>query len=127
MGSESVSEDSRDNSLTSSSYSWTPASESALFQALISHKPAGINKHFAMALVSDKLCSQFDSEQITSDEIWSKLRQMFDLNAVDDREEVIPFTLEEKEFSLPRRDFNSLILEKQRDIARVLTMMFVCN
>ena len=73
-----------------------------------------------MALVSDKLCSQFDSEQITSDEIWSKLRQMFDLNAVDDREEVIPFTLEEKEFSLPRRDFNSLILEKQRDIARVL-------
>ena len=26
-----------------------------------------------MALVSDKLSSQFDSEQITSDEIWSKL------------------------------------------------------
>ena len=81
----------------------------------------GINKHFAMALVSDKLSSQFDSEQITSDEIWSKLRMMFDLSAVDDREEVIPFTLEEREFSLPRRDFSSLIVEKQKDILRVLT------
>ena len=72
-----------------------------------------------MALVSDKLCSQFDSEQITSEEIWSKLRLMFDLSAVDEREEVVPFTLEEREFSLPRRDFNSLIVEKQKDILKV--------
>ena len=51
-----------DNSLTSiapSSYSWTPASEMALFQEMISHKPAGINKHFAMAVVSEKLSSEF--------------------------------------------------------------------
>ena len=71
-----------------------------------------------MAVVSEKLSGQFGGE-INSDMIWSKLRTMFDLTAVDDREEVIPFNLEEKEFSLPRRDFSSLIVEKQREINKV--------
>jgi len=119
MGSETIaSDDSRDNSLTSeetSNYLWTASSELALFQAMISHKPAGINKHFSMSVVSEKLSGQFGGE-ICSDMIWSKLRTMFDLTAVDDREEVIPFNLEEKEFSLPRRDFSSLIIEKQKEI-----------
>ena len=72
-----------------------------------------------MALVSEKLCSQLSTEQISSEEIWCKLRSMFDLSAVDDREEGIPFTLEEREFCLPRRDFNSLIVEKQKEILKV--------
>ena len=71
-----------------------------------------------MAVVSEKLSSQFGGD-ITSDIIWGKLRTMFDLTAVDDREEVIPFTLEEREFSLPRRDFNNLIVEKQKEINKV--------
>ena len=71
-----------------------------------------------MAVVSEKLCSQFGPD-VCSDVIWGKLRTMFDLTAVDDREEVIPFTLEEKEFSLPRRDFNNLITEKQNQINKV--------
>ena len=72
-----------------------------------------------MALVSEKLSSQLRTEQISSDEIWCKLKSMFDLSAVDDREEVIPFTLEEREFCLPKRDFNSLIVEKQKEILKV--------
>ena len=52
-----------ENSLISSvepcDYSWTPSSELALFQEMISHKPAGINKRFSMAVVSDKLSSEF--------------------------------------------------------------------
>ena len=72
-----------------------------------------------MAVVSEKLSVGFGSE-VTSDVIWSKLRTMFDLTAVDDREEVIPFTLEEREFSLPRRDFNNLIVEKQKEINKVI-------
>ena len=78
----------------------------------------GINKHFSMAVVSEKLSGQFGGD-ITSDIIWGKLRTMFDLTAVDDREEVIPFTIEEREFSLPRRDFNNLIVEKQKEINKV--------
>ena len=71
-----------------------------------------------MAVVSEKLSSQFGSE-MTSDVIWAKLRTMFDLSACDDREEVIPFTLEEKEFALPRKDFVSLIIEKKKEINKV--------
>ena len=106
-----------DDTLTAPSYPWTTSSEMALFQALVVHKPAGINKHFSMALVSEKLSSQL-GQDITSEAIWAKLRTMFDLAAVDDREEAIPFPLEEKEFSLPRRDYSSLITEKQKDIMK---------
>ena len=56
---------------------------------------------------------------MSSEVIWTKLKTMFDLTAVDDREEVIPFTLEEREFSMPSRDFSSLIVEKQREINKV--------
>ena len=99
------------------SYSWTTTSELALFQALIAHKPAGINKHFSMALVAEVLSNQLGKD-ITSEAIWAKLRTMYDLAAVDDREEVIPFPLEEKEFSLPRRDYSVLVADKQREILK---------
>ena len=97
----------------------------ALFMYLVKYDLVGINKHFSMAVVSEKLCSQFGPD-ICSDVIWSKLRTMFDLTAVDDREEVIPFTLEEKEFSLPRRDFNNLITEKQNQINKVCFALYFC-
>ena len=77
-----------------------------------------------MAVVSEKLSGQFGSE-MTSDVIWGKLRTMFDLSAVDDREEAIPFTLEEREFALPRKDFISLINDKQKEINRVISKYLV--
>eukprot|EP00090_Calanus_glacialis_P027367 TRINITY_DN43116_c0_g1_i1.p1 TRINITY_DN43116_c0_g1~~TRINITY_DN43116_c0_g1_i1.p1 ORF type:complete len:190 (-),score=60.48 TRINITY_DN43116_c0_g1_i1:81-650(-) len=104
-----------DGNLSPANFKWTNSSELALFQALIIHKPAGINKHFSMALVAEKLATQLGPD-ITSEAIWSKLRTMFDLAAVDDREEVIPFPLEEKEFSFPRRDYGSLVADKQKEI-----------
>ena len=106
-----------EDTLTTPSYPWNTSSELALFKTLLVHKPAGINKHFSMALVSEALSTQLGLD-ITSEAIWAKLRTMFDLAAVDDREEVIPFPLEEKEFSLPRRDYSSLIAEKQKDILK---------
>jgi hypothetical protein len=104
-----------DDNLSPQNFKWTNSSELALFEALIIHKPAGINKHFSMALVAEKLATQLGKD-ITSEVIWSKLRTMFDLAAVDDREEVIPFPLEEKEFSFPRRDYGSLVADKQKEI-----------
>ena len=63
------------------------------FQALLIHKPAGINKHFAVALVSDRLTEELGKEVLPSS-IWKKLKSMFDLRAVEDREDKIPFSLE---------------------------------
>jgi len=101
------------------SFPWSTSSELALFQILSRHKPAGMNKHFSMAVVVEALANTLDEEkQVTGEDIWAKLRTMYDLAAVDDREEVIPFPLEEREFSLPRREFSSLISEKQKEIQR---------
>ena len=101
------------------SFPWSTSSELALFQVLSRHKPAGMNKHFSMAVVVEALANTLDEEkQVTGEDIWAKLRTMYDLAAVDDREEVIPFPLEEREFSLPRREFSSLISEKQKEIQR---------
>lgn len=103
-----------------SSFPWSTSSELALFQILAKHKPAGMNKHFSMAVAVEALANTLDAEekQVTGEDIWAKLRTMYDLAAVDDREEVIPFPLEEREFSLPRREFSSLISEKQKEIQR---------
>lgn len=103
-----------------STFHWSTSSELVLFQVLARHKPAGINKHFSMAIVVEELVSQLTQadRQVTSDDVWAKLRTMYDLAAVDDREERIPFPLDEREFCLPRRDFSILISDKQREIAR---------
>ena len=106
---------SEDKNAGESEFTWDVPSELALFQALIYNKPAGINKHFSMALVTEKLSSQL-GPSITSEVIWAKLRTMFDLAAVDDWEEVIPFPLEEKVFCFPRKEYGGLIADKQKEI-----------
>jgi len=93
---------------------WDMNSELALYQALVMHKPAGINKHFNVALVSEAL-SQELGRPVLACSIWKKLREMFDLKAVEDREESLPFSLEVKDFRLPRKDFEILIFERSRD------------
>jgi len=92
---------------------WNTATELHLLQVLVNHKPAGINKHFQMVIIQDKLSSLIPG--ITCQHIWSKLRTMYDLAAVDDREEHIPFTLEKREFSLPRREFSGIMKEVQKE------------
>ena len=95
----------------------SPECELALMETLLLYKPAGINKHFNMALAVERLSSS-SSSQLTSEQVWARLRGMFDLAAVDDREEVIPFPLEEKEFTLHRKEFGGLVTEKAREILR---------
>jgi len=92
---------------------WNTATELHLLQVLVHHKPAGINKHFQMVIIQDKLSQLIPG--ITCQHIWSKLRTMYDLAAVDDREEHIPFNLEKKEFSLPRREFSGIMRELQKE------------
>jgi len=98
-------------------FTWDVTSELALYQALLIHKPAGINKHFAVALVADRLTDQLGKSVLAS-AIWKKLKSMFDLRAVEDREESIPFSLEAREFCLPRREFESLLLDRRREWRR---------
>jgi len=93
---------------------WDVKSELALFQFLLYHKPAGINKHFNIALTAEQLSEQL-GRPVPSEAIWQRLRSMYDLKAIDDIEENIPFSLEIKDFTLPRQDFENLLIEKQRE------------
>jgi len=93
---------------------WDAKSELALYQTLLYYKPAGINKHFNVALAAEQLAEQL-GRPVHASAIWQKLSCMYDLKAVDDIEDTIPFSLEIKEFSLPRQDFETLILERQRE------------
>lgn len=60
---------------------------------MLVHKPAGINKHFSVALVADKLSEQL-GKPVFASAIWKKLETLYNLNTVEDREEAIPFSLE---------------------------------
>jgi len=95
-------------------FTWDLVSELALYQAMLVHKPAGINKHFSVALVADKLSEQL-GKPVFASAIWKKLETLYNLNTVEDREEAIPFSLERKEFCLPRREFESLLLDRRRE------------
>ena len=45
------------------SFPWSTSSELALFQILSRHKPAGMNKHFSMAVVVEALANTLDEEK----------------------------------------------------------------
>lgn len=78
---------------------WTPAQETALFKLLIHHKPTGIHKHFHMLSIYNSLQSQglthtrpsrskpeAPIEHMMPARIWDKLRGLYDLGMLDERE-----------------------------------------
>ena len=64
-----------------------------MIKALLVYKPAGINKHFSVALVAEKLSEQL-GKPVYASAIWKKLESLYNLSAVEDREEAIPFSLQ---------------------------------
>ena len=54
-GAEAISVSSSDGSGSGGDFVWTPEREAELLEALICHKPAGLAKHFQMALLVSRL------------------------------------------------------------------------
>ncbi|XP_013117779.1 MRG/MORF4L-binding protein [Stomoxys calcitrans] len=97
----------RERNSTSSSDQWTPEEEIHLFFAMGCLKPVGVNKHFYMACIAERLSSSLNRD-FTTESIWGHLRTLYNLEALDDLEP-LPFPNEEKEFSLPEAEFSSLL------------------
>ncbi|XP_052860770.1 MRG/MORF4L-binding protein [Anopheles cruzii] len=100
-------------------FDWTPEEEVQLFFAMEGVKPVGVNRHFYMACITERLCKALQRE-ITSDAIWSHLRSMYNLKVLD-KQEYAPFLNEECDFGLPEADFGTAILRrKQEDTERIV-------
>lgn len=93
---------------------WDVDMEIQLFYAMANHKPVGINKHFHMACIWEKLSNSITKE-ISTQDIWKHLESLYDLSMLDDTER-IPFPNHEMNFSLPDSEFGSLMKQKCRDI-----------
>lgn len=95
---------------------WSVENEIQLFYAMMGHKPVGVNKHFQMMFIHDKLSSSLNCEMSTRT-IWDKLETLYDLAALDESDK-LPFPNEEIEFNLPEMEFSDLLDERVKPDVR---------
>ncbi|XP_061380570.1 MRG/MORF4L-binding protein isoform X5 [Danaus plexippus] len=98
---------------TADTLEWDVDMEIQLFYAMANHKPVGINKHFQMACIWEKMSSSITKE-ITTHDIWKHLDTLYDMAMLDDTES-IPFPNHEMAFCLPENEFGSLIKQKCKE------------
>ncbi|XP_066143629.1 MRG/MORF4L-binding protein [Euwallacea fornicatus] len=90
---------------------WNVVNEGQLLDAMVGHKPVGVNKYFQMALICDKLAENLRKD-VNPEKIWAHLQTMYNLEVLDDNES-IPFPNVVKEFSLPSEEFGELLIKKE--------------
>lgn len=96
---------------------WNVVNEGKLFDAMVDHKPVGINKYFEMAIICEKLSESMQKE-VEPEKIWDHLKTLYNLEALDESES-IPFPNTEKNFTLPESEYGSLISKKEEEKEKV--------
>ncbi|XP_037813984.1 MRG/MORF4L-binding protein isoform X2 [Lucilia sericata] len=97
--------------LAAADHEWTAEEEIQLFYAMGGLKPVGVNRHFYIACITDRLSRSLNRDY-TTESIWVHLRTMYNLEALEDLEP-LPFPNEEREFSLPEAEFSTLLSKKR--------------
>ncbi|KAI9691403.1 MAG: hypothetical protein M1820_009675 [Bogoriella megaspora] len=101
---------------------WTDEQETELFRSIIQWKPTGIHKHFRMLSISNSLVSHGISRAKAPHTripgIWEKLRTMYDLATMDEREYVHAGYSESNVFA----DSPQLDEESDEDVPREFTL-----
>ncbi|KAJ5682441.1 hypothetical protein N7462_005606 [Penicillium macrosclerotiorum] len=105
---------------------WTDEQETALLKAIIKWKPVGVHKHFRMLAIADYLKSQgyapSYAEHMRIPGIWKKLGSLYNLEALDEREDsVITDGNDEDEepserywpFELPYDEYGDMMFERR--------------
>ncbi|CAG9859054.1 unnamed protein product [Phyllotreta striolata] len=94
-------------------FEWNVVYEGQLLDAMVGHKPVGVNKYFQMAFICDKFMDNVHKD-VDSERIWTHLETMYNLEALDECES-IPFPNNEMEFKLPESEFGNLIVKKDEE------------
>jgi len=93
-------------------FNWTVEQELLLFEAMMGHKPVGADKNIHMMCIHRKMNQKWrlisKSANITPKHIWTKLRSMYDLEALDESE-CLPFPEKNEDFVLPKEEFEKLM------------------
>ncbi|CAG8005146.1 unnamed protein product [Penicillium salamii] len=105
---------------------WTDEQETALLKAIIKWKPVGIHKHFRMLAISDYLKSQgyapSTAEHMRIPGIWKKLGSLYNLEALDEREDSVITDANDEEdgssemycpFELPYDEYGDMMFERR--------------
>jgi len=95
-------------------FNWTVEQELLLFEAMMGHKPVGADKNIHMMCIHRKMNQKWrlisKSANITPKHIWTKLRSMYDLQALDESE-CLPFPEKNEDFVLPKEEFEKLMID----------------
>lgn len=93
---------------------WSTEEEVQLLYALDGLRPVGINKHFYMARICERMSAALKRD-IAPESIWAHLRTWYNLDALDQMERV-PFAEEEVDFFLPDSEFSALKIKKMAEV-----------
>lgn len=110
-------------------FEWNVLNESKFFEAMVSHKAvgkilkifthiniftslsiAGVNKHFDMLCIWEKLCE--NSIDVHTSVLWAYLRAMYNLDSLNEIE-ALPFPNDVREFYLPELEFGAMKVKKE--------------
>lgn len=89
---------------------WSPEDEIQLIFAMEGLRPVGINRHFTIACIIERLSKTLNRD-VSSESIWSHLKTMYNLNALDEQEQH-SFQNEECDFSLPESEYSTVMKRK---------------